>query len=337
MFTIPPPKDWQTFEALCKDIWSEILSDKNIQLNGRSGQAQHGVDIFGTDRIEGKNYGIQCKQKSYSQKLTIDEIQSEVNKAQNFSPKLDVYILATTAFKDQNIETYAREISRQNNNNGKFSVYVYGWGDIEAKLNVHQDILMKYYQRLLDPKTPNDIYFNFWYKEAKIEKLFYYACSLPFRSFNIRYSYLYLEMLSGYLNKHDVFLANTNANLSDNYLKEHVMVFNHVALELIDLIGEYQPKEDMSSSGSDITYTYWVECSHLAYVEQGEFIENKKKEVRDCFYKLIQSANKIVSIWNMELNSNQQIMLTEFVQPNPNFPLFGSLFLIQPHYPMYEN
>jgi len=37
MFTIPPPKDWQTFEALCKDLWGKILDDGNIQLHGRAG------------------------------------------------------------------------------------------------------------------------------------------------------------------------------------------------------------------------------------------------------------------------------------------------------------
>lgn len=173
MFTIPPPKDWQTFEALCKDLWSEILEDGNIQLHGRGGQTQHGVDIFGKHNKERKNYGIQCKQKSHSKNLTIEEVDAEVKKAESFSPKLDVYILATTAPKDQKIETYAREISERNNASGKFLVYVYGWGDIEAKLNDYQSILLKYYQRLIDPKTPNDIYFNFWYKEANIEKLFY--------------------------------------------------------------------------------------------------------------------------------------------------------------------
>lgn len=337
MFAIPPPQDWKEFENLCKDLWAAILNDNDIQLHGRSGQEQQGVDIFGINRIDGRKYGIQCKQKTYPKNLSIDEIETEVRKAEKFSPKLDVYILATTAPKDQKIEAYAREISERNNNKGKFSVYVYGWGDIEAKLNDHANILKKYYSKFLDPKNQNGAYFNFWHKENKINKLFYYACFLPFSTFNIRYSYVHLNMLSGYLNKHDDFLLHTRTNAIDNRLKEAMVLFNDQAHSLIGLISEYPPRYETSSSASDIVYTYWVECSHLDYVEQGEFIERKKGRVRECFYKLIQTSNKIISIWNTQLNEAPQISLTSFSQPNPNFPLFGDMLLIEEHYPMSEN
>lgn len=336
MFTIPPPKDWQTFEALCKDLWSEILDDRNIQLHGRGGQTQHGVDIFGKNK-EGRNYGIQCKQKSHSQNLTIEEVDAEIKKAESFSPKLDVYILATTAPKDQKIETHVREISERNSTNGKFLVYVYGWGDVEFELNNYSRIFLKYYGGLIDVKSPNDIYFDFWYKEASIEKLSYYACHLPFGAYNIRYSYIYANILVGYLNKHDVFLANTNAASSDEALKRYVQLFNNFVRISINLINEYSPKEDALQSNSDIVCIYWVDCSHLDYCEQGEFIESKKIQLRQSFYNLIQAANKIISIWNIKLNAAQQIPLTEFSQPNANFPLLGKIFLIEPHYPMLEN
>lgn len=46
-FQHPPPKNWQDFESLCHDLWKEIWKDPNAQKNGRSGQEQHGVDVFG--------------------------------------------------------------------------------------------------------------------------------------------------------------------------------------------------------------------------------------------------------------------------------------------------
>jgi len=333
MFNIPAPKDWQTFESLCKDLWGEILNDRNIQLNGRSGQPQYGVDIFGVDKINNQNYGIQCKQKGYFKNLTSDEVDSEINKAQTFLPKLDVYIVATTAQKDQNIEAYVRKISEINIKNGKFSVYVLGWEDIVEKLNIHQSILQKYYGRLLNPRTPNDHYFDFWYNKVFINKLFYYACYLPFGGYDIRYSYTYLNYLSAYLNKHDVFLANTQANFSDNVLKKYIQKFNSEANALISNITEYPPKESYTHSGDDIVNIYWVECDHLDYSERGKYVQHRKMQVRQAFYNLIKVANKIISVWNMQLDGVPQIELTEFAQKNPNYPLLGGIYLIEPHYP----
>lgn len=245
--------------------------------------------------------------------------------------------MATTAPKDQGIETYARELSERNSANGKFLVYVYGWGDIEGKLNDYQGILQKYYQRLVGSKASSDIYFNFWYKEANIEKLFYYACTLPFGSYDIRYSSIYISVLVGYLNKHDTFLTNINETSTDEVLKRFVQLFNDAARSLIGLINEYSPKEDILQGNGEIICKYWVDCSHLDYYDKGDFIEGKKNQVRQSFYTLIQVSNKITLIWNTQLNTAQRISLTEFLWLNPNFPLLGGNFLSEPHYPMLEN
>ena len=44
---LPPPAIWQDFEKLCHVLWREIWNDPATQKNGRSGQPQHGVDVFG--------------------------------------------------------------------------------------------------------------------------------------------------------------------------------------------------------------------------------------------------------------------------------------------------
>ncbi len=43
----PPPANWQDFEDLCLKLWRPRLID--AKKNGRSGQPQAGVDIFGRD------------------------------------------------------------------------------------------------------------------------------------------------------------------------------------------------------------------------------------------------------------------------------------------------
>jgi SOS-response transcriptional repressor LexA len=48
-----PPSEWQKFERICRDLWSQIWKDENTKRHGRGGQAQDGVDICGL--IEGLN------------------------------------------------------------------------------------------------------------------------------------------------------------------------------------------------------------------------------------------------------------------------------------------
>ena len=56
-----PPNDPTAFESLCLYLWKDIWQDSGAQKNGRRGQKQDGVDIFG--REKGQLIGVQCKQK----------------------------------------------------------------------------------------------------------------------------------------------------------------------------------------------------------------------------------------------------------------------------------
>ena len=62
-FNIPAPRDWQKLERLCHELYAADWNDPNAQLNGRSGQEQAGVDIYGQPN-KGPDYaGVQCKQR----------------------------------------------------------------------------------------------------------------------------------------------------------------------------------------------------------------------------------------------------------------------------------
>jgi hypothetical protein len=45
---IAPPKSWETFEDLCLALFKAVWRDPNAQKHGRRGQAQAGVDVFGS-------------------------------------------------------------------------------------------------------------------------------------------------------------------------------------------------------------------------------------------------------------------------------------------------
>ena len=118
------------------------------QKNGRRGQAQHGVDVFGSPN---GNYGIfqgvQCKAKGepHGSKPSLTELQKEIAKAEYFEPALQHWILATTAPVDATLQMEARKLSAARKQEGRFTVSVLGWGEIVTLLCEHKQVLSDFY------------------------------------------------------------------------------------------------------------------------------------------------------------------------------------------------
>lgn len=147
-FQLPPLDNWQDFESLCCDIWSNIWKDSNTQKNGRS-QSQDGVDISGRPN-KGKLWsGIQCKLKHIEAKtkLSESEVKDEIEKAKKFKPPLSELIIATTGPKDAKIEKFAREITLEHSEEHLFSVHIWSWDDIKNHLS--SEIIDKYYSEFI--------------------------------------------------------------------------------------------------------------------------------------------------------------------------------------------
>lgn len=126
------PLNWQDFETLCKKLWGEIWECREIQKNGRSGQSQNGVDVYGIPLGEKEYYGIQCKGKDeYADKqFTQQEVVDEIKKAKNFKPALKKLYFATSANKDVNIEEFIRLKNIEHIDAGLFEVHLFSWEDI---------------------------------------------------------------------------------------------------------------------------------------------------------------------------------------------------------------
>lgn len=126
------PENWQDFEELCKVLWGEIWECSEIKKNGRAGQNQQGVDIYGIPKGESKYFGIQCKGKDEYTKavLTEREINSEIEKAKKFKPSLKKLYFATTANKDERIEEFVRLRNVEQIENDLFEIHLFCWEDI---------------------------------------------------------------------------------------------------------------------------------------------------------------------------------------------------------------
>jgi hypothetical protein len=133
-----PPKDSAAFVSLCLELWKDIWQDHGAQKNGRSGQPQAGVDIFGQHR--GNWIGVQCKQKNglLRNKVTVKELEDEVKAARKFKPPLAKFILATTAPRDAKVQQRARLLTAQHKLQGLFYVEAWSWDDIWSELHQRQ-------------------------------------------------------------------------------------------------------------------------------------------------------------------------------------------------------
>jgi len=143
---VPPPSDWQRFEHLCWLLWRAIWSDDNAQKNGRQGQPQNGVDVYG-QLTKGRWAGVQCKGKDIFQdrRITERELKREVAKAKRFTPRLSQFVLATTGARDAKIQECARRITEAHRKKRLFSVQVYSWEDIRDLLAGHDRIVEELY------------------------------------------------------------------------------------------------------------------------------------------------------------------------------------------------
>ena len=72
------PKDDDEFENMILELYEELWNSKNLDRNGRSGQRQNGVDIFGIPEGQTEYSGIQCKRVV---KLTEKQVDDEIEKA----------------------------------------------------------------------------------------------------------------------------------------------------------------------------------------------------------------------------------------------------------------
>jgi len=151
-YQIDPPTEWKFFEDLCLSIWKRIWKDDTAQKYGRKGQKQDGVDLFGRPNKGNEYVGVQCKCKEnmLGSKLTVPEIEEEINKAKNFKPELKEYIIATTSVRDINIQEYCRKVTLEHKKNKKFSVTVYFWEDIKDQITKEE--IVKFYPSFVIPE-----------------------------------------------------------------------------------------------------------------------------------------------------------------------------------------
>jgi len=154
----PKLTDENEFEEVLRDLCAAEWGGNTAERNGRSGQKQWGVDIFGQPAWErGRYYGVQCKLRPSQKQLTRREIEHEVIEAKNFPHDLARLIIATDTPRDNRLQSVVREISEKEIANDGFAVQMWFWPDIQRLIATYPSILAKYYYDHLTSVTNTDV------------------------------------------------------------------------------------------------------------------------------------------------------------------------------------
>lgn len=137
-FAFPPPKDPEEFERIVAQIAGPVLRSRQVNLNGRRGQAQAGVDVSVT--TDDGEVGIQCK---LTGSLKISTVEEEVEKAKKYVPALTQFIVATSSPSDAVLQAELRKLR------APFKVSLWSWDEINNHLNRLPGVALDYVQSVL--------------------------------------------------------------------------------------------------------------------------------------------------------------------------------------------
>jgi hypothetical protein len=151
---IPKPKDWQTYQRNCVELFRHELNDPNAQEFGRSGQDQGGIDLLACRGGNTKHYvGVQCR--LIAKPLKKKEILSDARNALALNLGLKELIFATSAPDDVKATAAALEVERELAAEGHdLRVVVFGWEHIQKLICRHDSVYVLWHPSIAAISAP---------------------------------------------------------------------------------------------------------------------------------------------------------------------------------------
>jgi hypothetical protein len=139
-----PPRDEYDFQDICADLLKEVWKATNLQVFGRRGQRQNGVDIL--DLSGSKNpRGAQCKNYEPLEAIDPAGIREIVSEAKLFSPPLSEFWIMTTAKKSVDAQLEVLKINAEHRDKRLFSVVLKTWDELLSMFAEHQVVADKWF------------------------------------------------------------------------------------------------------------------------------------------------------------------------------------------------
>lgn len=178
---IPPPKSWEEFEEITLDACKLRWENPDLQMHGRRGQKQDGVDIFGANHVF-SSVGVQCK--NYKEPPSLELVHKEIVNAEKFKPGIGILYIAVSSETDAKIQKEIRQLSLERTIKGDFPIMMLFWNDIIQDLARNSNVLRKHYPQFsIDEfQTPSE------------DKKLFSIYDLAYNGLNLDY---YLELVFG--------------------------------------------------------------------------------------------------------------------------------------------
>lgn len=159
---VPAPKSWDEFEDISLSAAKLRWNSTDFFRNGRQGQKQDGVDVWGHDD-DGRHLGLQCKNTTGG--ISLEVVEAEIKSAEKFTPKLDRLYIVTTAPRDTEIQKLVREVSQNRSKAGDFKVDVLFWDDVCNDLAKDEKVFFGHYPQFKLSDDPGKKYDNALWNE----------------------------------------------------------------------------------------------------------------------------------------------------------------------------
>ena len=129
-FRYPQSNNEDDFELFCLRFLREVWSCSTLQLYGKRGERQHGIDLIDeSGRLPLR--AVQCKHHEPDKTIPPAEIEAEVQKALNSGFALGEYYILTTARKTTHSQKAVIQLNQRHAANGNFRVSLWTWNEIE--------------------------------------------------------------------------------------------------------------------------------------------------------------------------------------------------------------
>lgn len=163
-YIFPKPASEDDFEDMVCDIFSRKFQNPNLQRFGRRGQGQKGLDILGgftgQDFSEGNLAAIQCKNHPAgikSRKLE-QELEKDLKKVDKSGIQIKRFYFVTSAESNKDLIEFVLKINKERKKKGESLVTIHFWNFVQQEIFKHQDLVYKYFTRLLPSEKGLDTY-----------------------------------------------------------------------------------------------------------------------------------------------------------------------------------
>ncbi|MGD0090900.1 MAG: hypothetical protein ABSE73_13365 [Planctomycetota bacterium] len=162
---LSPPQWWQQFQELTLDLVRHLWPDHlSADIVGREGQSQDGLDIF-VHRKDDELIGVQCKRVREMDaggrlrpggEFSQDDLVKFVTDAEEYSPPISRFVLATTALPDTSLQQFAISLTQDRAKAKKCGVEIWFWTRFQMEINKSRELLYRHYELVLKSRQDYD-------------------------------------------------------------------------------------------------------------------------------------------------------------------------------------